>query len=161
MIDKRYKDAIEALSTTYFDRLGSDARFNEQEFIQSMRKKVADERDLSPNMKGCIDKMVAKYVQGKVSGSTGKSSPGVPVKELEPIDRGRFQAYKVDGGWQIYIDGQKIGGTVDHKSAQAIIYWMEDCVTDLAQVLCAETQTAPDGGDPENLPPDGTEPPPF
>jgi hypothetical protein len=153
-IDKRYVDAIEALSTTYFDKLGTSESFNEQQFMQNMRKRVQDQRDLSPNMKKVIDNLVSKHVEGKQR-STTKGQGGAPVADLTPIERGRFSAYKAEGGWQLYIDKIKVGVPVDRNSAGTIIYWLEDAMADLAIVCANEGQVSPAQdalSDEENLP---------
>lgn len=141
MTDERYKRDIETLATTYWGRLGTDARFNEQEFIQNMRKRLEDDRPLTPNMKNCIDNMVRKYVKGEAPG-TGK--PKADAQELEPIERGRFSAYKCEGGWQIHIDGEKVGPPVDHRTARAVIYWLEDSLEQIQTAVAVPPEPAND-----------------
>lgn len=147
MTDKRYADAIGALCTTYFSRLkGPDNAFDEQKFVTDMKRKIDEGYDLSPNMKRCIDKMVATHVEGKRIGTT--SGRGNSPTELDPIERGRFSAYKATGGFQIHIDGKKAGVPVDHASASTIIYWLEEAIVDIAALLEPQDAAPAEPGNP-------------
>ena len=155
MIDERYKRAIEALSTTYFDRLGTNPQFNEQEFIKNMCQRVVDGRDLTPNIKAVLDKLVRKFTEQRAGGpqvSTAPATNRAPV-EMEPIERGRFQAHKVQGGWQIFIDKMKVGAPVDYKGASVVIYWLEDAMDDLGVVIASNMNGAPAGAVQEDVSP--------
>lgn len=146
MSNQIYVRDVEALATTYWERLGNDERFSEQNFVQNMRKRLQEDQPLTPNMKGCIDRMVEKYIKGKVPDRSA------PAPELQPIERGRFSAYKVAGGWQIHVDKEKVGPPVDHKTAGAIIYWLEDAIDEIMMKVALPPEAAAPGVEGAALP---------
>jgi hypothetical protein len=125
MIDDRYKRLIKTLATTYKDRLGTNPRFNEQEFITNLDKFMDSPNfNFTPARKSCVDKMVEKYIEGKGPYANG-GSPSSPAPVQEPINRGRLQAHKSDAGWQIFIDKIPVGQSGSYKEAGTIISWLE------------------------------------
>jgi len=150
-VSRQYVDAVNALSTTYLAKLSTGPNFNEQKFVTDMAIKIGKGFDLSPKMKAVIDKLVRRYVEGRDDRPQERNDrhdrDPSPV-EQEPIERGRFQAHKASGGFQIYIDKNAVGGPVDYKSAVNIIYWLEDCIDDLMAGSGANE-------DPDNLPVEG------